>query len=237
MKWQQISIFFMVYVALVLFHSACSISTVSPEIAGIDTDFYPLQIGRFSEYEVSETKYTFVDGTISRNFQLRELISDTLRLQDNTLAYRLERSSRLDSTQEWQVDSIYVAYRDGNNLIRVESSIPYLKLVYPLRVNNTWNGNLFNNNNGNTPEKYKLSSLINDSLVLGRKTRVIKIIQRSDSNCRTNTYSLETYAENIGLIERIYKSYGYKESDPPCTGRAIIEVGKDYRERIVKVGN
>jgi len=238
MKLRNAFFVMVVFLLMMAINLSCSTDTVSPEIAGITSDFYPLKIGRYAIYDVEETKYTFVNGTINRKYQIKELISDTFRLQDKTLAFRLERYSRNDTAQEWSLDSIYVAYKTGTEFIRVESSIPYLKLKYPLRTNVTWNGNLYNNNSGDVPEIYKVLSLsnINDSTILGQKSRVIKVLHRSDSNCTSNYYSHEKYAENIGLIERVYRSYGYKETSPPCTGPANVEVGKDYRERIVEVG-
>jgi len=238
MTWRNSFLLFLIGATLVFIQVACETNTVSPDVVGISGDYYPLEVGRYSIYKASETKYTFVDGIIKRDFFIRELISDTVRLQDKTIAFRIERASRKDTAFPWQLDSIYIAYKKGNELIRVESSIPYVKLLFPLKYNSTWNGNLYNNNGGNIPEIYRVIKITNstDSSILSTKRRLIQVLHRADSNCRTNTYETETYAENIGLVERTYRNYGYKESDPPCTGPAIIEVGKDFKQTLIEVG-
>lgn len=209
--------------------SGCAVSELPSTDVADFSDYYPLKIGTERIYAVNDVRFTFVDGTRESNYELKELVADTFRLNDGNLAWRLERYTRASSSDEWQVDSVFSIWKSGNQLIRSESSIPYLKLVFPIVNGATWNGNAFNNNDPDNFSLYR-ASVLRDTTIAGERVRTIKVVQKADSNCRTNEQAYEVYAAKIGPIKRRIRRLVYAETNPPCSGVDSVEVGRDYTE-------
>jgi len=216
----------------------CSSSSLSPSDVKSAESYYPLEKGNFIIYDVVETDYTFVDGTKNFLYQLKETVKDTLTLQDGQLAYKLERYTRTDTTQDiWDFDSLWVAYKTASQAIKYESNVPYVKMVFPLKLNTTWNGNQLNNNSPDISESWKVVKYGTPTTINGVGfNRTIDIIHRSDSSCRGKFHKEEIYADGIGLVYRAYINYTYEETDPPCTPPFKIEVGQYYIEKYRRHG-
>ncbi|MFY8033389.1 MAG: hypothetical protein ACOVMN_02650 [Flexibacteraceae bacterium] len=218
--------------------SACSTSSLSPSDLNSSEAYFPLEKGSFIIYDVEQTDYTFVDGIINRTYQLRELVKDTVTLQGGQIAYQLERAIRTDTTVDvWTIDSIWVAYRTNTQAVRYESSVPFVKLVFPLKRTSNWNGNQLNNNLPDITENWKVTEFEREKVINGRRfDKTITVIHRSDSSCRGKYNKEETYAQGIGLVYKTYTNFTYEETDPPCTPPFNIEVGRYYVERFRRSG-
>jgi len=218
--------------------AACSTSSLSPSDLNSSEMYFPLEKGNYIIYDVEQTDYTFVDGTIERKYQLREWVKDTLTLQDGQLAYQLERAIRTDTTIDvWTIDSVWVAYKTNNLAVRYESSVPFVKLVFPIKRNSNWNGNQLNNNLPDIIENWKVTSFETEKVIGNRKfDKTITVSHRSDSSCRGKYNKEEIYAQGIGLVFKTYTNFTYEETDPPCTPPFKIEVGRFYVERFRRSG-
>jgi hypothetical protein len=231
-------ILFSVFVILSSLIVACSTNSLSPSDLNSSEAYFPLEKGNFIIYDVHQIDYTFVDGTIDRKYQLREWVKDTLTLQDGQLAYQLERAVRTDTTIDiWTVDSIWVAYKNKTQAVRYESSVPFIKLIFPIKRNSNWNGNQLNNNLPDIVENWKVTNFEAEKIINDRKFgKTITINHRSDSSCRGKYNKEETYAQGIGLVYKTYTNFTYEETDPPCTPPFKIEVGRFYEEKFRRSG-
>lgn len=230
--------FFAVLVVFCGLMAACSTNSLSPSDLNLSESYFPLEKGSFIIYDVEQTDYTFVDGIIERKYQLREWVKDTLTLQDGQLAYQLERATRVDTTvDEWAIDSIWVAYKTNTQAVRYESSVPFVKLIFPIKRNSIWNGNQLNNNLPDIVENWKVTAFETSKVINARKfDKTITVNHRSDSSCRGKYNKEEIYAQGIGLVSRTYTNFTYEETDPPCTPPFKIEVGRFYVEKFRRSG-
>jgi hypothetical protein len=109
--------------------------------------YFPLQIGRYAEYQVDSVVYDFGPGNntlrdSSRTF-VREEITDTLRDNTGQLLFVVERSERKSDTLPWEIRRVWSAARTHTQAIRTEDNLRFLRLVFPFDRRTRWDGNLW----------------------------------------------------------------------------------------------
>ncbi|MFN0012935.1 MAG: hypothetical protein ACKVU2_00165 [Saprospiraceae bacterium] len=124
-----------------------------PEPPFIPTDveaqylYYPLEVGKFTEYRVDSIVYDFgTNGGTLRDTTsrlVREEITDTVRDNTGALVFLVERSERPNDTQPWAVMQIWSASRTPTQALRTENNLRFLRLVFPFDTRTRWNGNLW----------------------------------------------------------------------------------------------
>lgn len=206
--------------------------TIEPDDKRLGYIYFPLEIGKYITYEVDEKNYTIVDS--NRVFyQLKEIVADTFTNLSGQKQFVLERYRRNNELENWQIDSVWSAVRTGSQAIKFENNIPYIKLVFPVERNSSWNGNAYNNKGEVT---FRVSEL--------RKSRefnnlslpnTVKVLMGNDSSLVTQVKREEIFAENIGLVfmERINVRF---KSDPANLGKGIIESGKIEKFTVIDFG-
>lgn len=201
--------------------------------ARIGYDFFPLETGRFIEYDVQEVRYSVTAPPAVTTYQVRERVGQAFTQTEGIASYRLERFRRSDESQPWQPDSVYALRRETTRAIRTEHNLAYLKLVFPVSEGLRWNGNAFN---ANGPETYELRNL-DQPLRVGNQVfdRTLIVVQQADSSLVSLQRRTEGYARNVGLIYRENTRLFYCNS-PNCLGKGIIDFGTTLRYRIRTYG-
>ncbi len=220
MKISYLSLFFAVSG---LWISSCSPDT-TPEELDIDYgyEYFPLEIGKFLEYRLDSVIYDTTSIGVTRDTNVwfsREEVVDTFRDLSNELNYRIERSQRKSSADPWEIQSVYAAILKDNQAIRIEDNFRFIKMVFPLRLGDIWDGNIFIDDEtiitvaGESIEPFKSWSYELDGLdeqIIVNNTpydSVMTIFQANnqegpDPNLIELRYSKEEYAKNVGLIRR-----------------------------------
>jgi hypothetical protein len=215
-----------------LFVAACT-SSIEPDGSRLGFDYYPLEIGYATVYEIEENEYQ-VNGTLNTRFyQLKEVASDTFRTLSGQKAYRLERFVRDNASRPWEIDSVWSVVKTTTQVIKTENNIPFIKLVFPLREGLRWNGNALNNQGERIYEvqDFRRPTRI-DILDFERSLRVR---QFNDSSLVTQLKSEEMYAQNVGLIYAEKINVRFREGE--FLGQGQIEFGTIYKQRIIAYGN
>jgi hypothetical protein len=81
---------------------------------------------------ISETK-TYV----------REEIVDTLLDNLGNTLFKVERFTKKDSISQWEISKVLTQAMYDNQAFRTEDNLKYIPLVFPIRENKSWNGNVF----------------------------------------------------------------------------------------------
>lgn len=185
-------------------------------------DFYPLEKGRYVEYDVIETSYSLVGLSITKTYQLKEVLRSSFTDLTNQEAFRLERFRRENATQSWRLDSVWTVKQMADQLVRTENNISYIKLSYPARKGNKWNGNALNSLG---KDDYEMDAA-DKSYRFNEKQydNVLTVKQQDDSTLVSQDRRIERFAKEIGLV--------YKEStilflcaQPGCVGQGKIDYG------------
>ncbi|MCZ6693911.1 MAG: hypothetical protein O6939_08405 [Bacteroidetes bacterium] len=216
---------------------ACSNETINPGGQRVGFAHFPLEIGLFREYEVEDINLLFNGQNDTSNFLLRELIVDSVDNDDGTINYTLHQFSRQDTTQTWSLDSVWTTRRTAIQGIVVENNTPFVKLVFPVDENKTWDGNVLNTKEFdeyqmvNVFREFVIDSL--ESISFGNTITVIQNDFRD--NITMIDVRTEVYAENIGLV---YKNIEILQfcADPDCVGLEIVEVGRKLKQKIIDFG-
>lgn len=148
----------------------------------------------------------------SFRFQLREWIES--RFTDNTgnTNQRVFIYKRLNDSFNWEPYKTVTTIVNDQGFQRMEDNLRTLKLVFPITLQKSWNGNIYNSLGAADFEYTSVYSpgaigkFSFDSLVL--------VQQAQDSNFVEKKFRKEVYASRIGLVYGQYDSVYYQSYNP-----------------------
>lgn len=196
--------------------AACREGTIVEELdVDYGYEYFPLEIGKYREYQVDSIVYDFDGSTpiiLNTTTFVREAITDTLRDNTDDLNFVIERSTRLDASQNWTVRDIWVAKRGEAQAEQVEENLRFIKLVFPLRNGVSWDATDFFDKNqtvfvaGESIQQYKrwFSEVlsIDQNVTVGNNSfsEVVSVSHANDENQIELRQAEEKYAKNVGLV-------------------------------------
>ncbi|MPR35168.1 hypothetical protein [Salmonirosea aquatica] len=215
------------YGLLVLVMAACQApDAVNQEGAGYT--YFPLEAGRFTEYEVNEIRYTVTSPTPkSTTYYLKEVCGQPYSGLTGVEQFPIERYKKGTLEANWVLDSVWTAYRLPDRAVRIENNTAFVKLAFPLVEEGTWNGNLLNTQ---PEEAYKVHFEVPfpaQSDFPGSLT----VVQRQDSSIVSLYKRHEVYAPGVGLVYKEDTAWEYCQ-EPACIGSGKIDTGT---RRIIKI--
>ncbi|MEM9673096.1 MAG: hypothetical protein ACFB15_12540 [Cyclobacteriaceae bacterium] len=217
---------------------ACETEFIEPSSNRLGTNYFPLEVGNFREYLVQEIAYSLVNEPDTQQFYLREVVTDSFPGQGGEVVYRLERSSRFTSDQEWELDSIWTARTNPQRVVVVENNIPLVKLVFPITNGLAWDGNALNAKPADTYELQSTPEMLLEEIESPLDTLLnqsITVVQSEISSLVSDSIFSETFVDQVGLFYKKSIAIEYcAEAD--CLGELIPEFGRDYRQTLVAYG-
>lgn len=204
--------------------------------AAVDYSYFPLKLKRWIIYNVM---YIDINENFGRHdtsrYQLKEIIDTVFLDNSNRTNYRVERYTRPGSGYSWEIKDVWFECIADNSAQKVEENIRYVKIRFPVELNKTWNGNIFNTLD---EQDYKITSLdTQDTIIQNAFNEVMTVTQEDKLNAIEKYYSIEKYAKNIGLVSKqiIDISSAYTSSTIPIEQR--IKVAELYYQDILTYGN
>ncbi|OFX19591.1 MAG: hypothetical protein A2033_10155 [Bacteroidetes bacterium GWA2_31_9] len=217
----------------VVFITACKKQDTSVS-KSIDFSYCPLNVGDWITYEIVDINIDIpsdVNDTI--NYQLKEII-DSSYLNNNEQVYRIERYVKLNDTANWEIKDVWLANYTTNSFQKVEENIRFVKLIFPIILDNTWNGNAYNMND---PKEYKITSIdLPETINTLHFDSVLHVTQLNISNLIEKKVEIEKYAKNIGLVYKEQTDiYSDKITDEPIEERP--KIATIYKMTIINYGS
>ncbi len=223
---------------------SCENETIPAGETDLRHSFYPIDSISTWEYRMDSIIYDN-DGLrvdSSMTFLRENIIGSFIDVEGDT-SYHLEISRKNDPTDQFVVSDLWVLRREANSLQRVEENLNFVKLTFPPIMGSTWNGNLFDELIdvfvAGDPIKvyknweYKYLEEIDEMMINGIMfTNVIKVQQADSENNIEKRYSIEYYAEGVGLIKREQQIYD-SQKDPTIPWEERTEQGYSLRQTIV----
>ncbi len=188
-------------------------------------EYFPLETGRFWEYDVEEHHWNYNRDSVVR-CQFRERIDTVFLGATGEPTYRIVRSRRDDSLGVWREDSTLALVNTADLLRSTSNNVPAIELLFPVREGKSWNPNLFNS--ATTYAGLRTYAGMDASLTLpygrsfARTLRVIDEPQNSEVNRREQE---SAYAWGIGRIYRRRQILDYCNSQQVAEGRCQIGSG------------
>ncbi len=228
---------------LLLLLAACYSREIGPRTSG--SEYYPLKVGLYWIYDVTETKITQLGGQTVNTYQLKVQITDSV-LTSGAVMYTMHRFTRTDATAAWSATTTWSARKDQFQAVQQEGNTPFVILSFPLSEGKTWDGNSANNLGGKDKcsngeikcDNYSVSGLAkrfeSGSLFYDNS---VTIIENNDSDPIVGTdIRKEVYAAATGLVYREVNQLQYCTVGD-CIGKQIVENGTIVKQSLNDYGS
>ncbi len=204
-----------------IFFQSCPSGTEAEPIE-FGYDYFPLEIGKYIEYDVDSIIYDIGAGNNvmvrENSIQIREEVADSFSDNEGRIVYRIERFERNDEAEEWRVKDVWSTTVTDRQAERIEENLRFIKMIFPVSENtDPWDGNKYIDDNlvisvaGESISIFKnwlyQYNQINIPLEVNGLNfdDVVEIYQAADSNFIELRLSYEQYARGVGLIKREMK--------------------------------
>ncbi len=234
---------------------SCSENEVIPDPIARGMDYYPLAVGDYRVYKVTDIKYQHNRVISEEEFLMREWVVDSFLDQTNVLTYKIIRSVRPDAQSEWFDDSVMTVTKGHSSVILTKDNTKYVKLVFPVKEGKTWLGDMYNDhiikddpNPYVSKEVYRYKAIDQpyrtEDLLFEETVTILQGQQNVDPNDPDylSTYykdRREIYARGIGKVYRIFYHLKYE----PCIteecntdDEAAILDGHERYEELIEYG-
>lgn len=218
----------------------------SVTIVPADTNYYPLAVGDFRIYNVTDTIWTRNVKSYNQ-FQFRERVAEEYVDATGRQAFRVIRSRRNTATDPWVDDSVLVVSPAAGNVLVTRNNVRRVELIFPVREG-FWNANAFNNMNDvkeenlrytNTEKPFTTTS--GSSTVTYPKTLTTSTPDEQEDPTYINAFYYlrvrQVYALGEGPVFRSRRRFIYTEpgtADLPVPG--VIYRGATRTEVLVEKG-
>lgn len=213
-------------VIFTVYFSSCERHMDDP--VNLGHEYFNLSEGHFNIYEVDSTVYDdFLGQVFHYKYQVKEVNKGFFTASNGKSSMRIERFIRDNGQTNWQIKNVWTATLTPSQALKNEENITYVKLVFPLKKNKTWDGNSFN---ANQQQDYKITAL-HEPFSDGGLTfdSTLTVLQNEFRTLIGDHYQSEIYARGVGMIAK--KSIALdKEID------GTIIRGVDYSYRLLETG-
>lgn len=200
-------LFILAVVAMSLAIISCKKKTEPITKPDLGEAYYPGTIGKYIIYDVDSIvfdEFTF-DSTFYK-YQIKEKIEEEYTDSQGRPALKLVRyikkfSATVSYTaMPWTIKDVWQVNITNKSVEIVEENIRFVKLTFPVKENNTWNGN-----STNTKEEWEYKYNYTDKTeTIGGVPfeKVLFITQKDFPTLISREYYVEKYAKDIGLVYR-----------------------------------
>jgi hypothetical protein len=180
-------------------------------------DYYPGKKGNYIVYDVDSISYTKLPAidTFTYKFQIKEKIDTIFTDNQNRPTLKIIRYKKIYSAtipysqMTWTLQNVWAANITKTTAEVVEENIRLTKLIFPARLNATWNGNA-QNTLGEWDYKY---TVYDSPATIGGISfgKTLKVTQKYFPSAISYQNYYEQYAKGVGMIYRIIEDYDYQD--------------------------
>ena len=207
---------------IVLFSCSKEKDEVTPINVGYS--YAGLNLGSYIVYDVDSHHYNlpFNIDTIVQ-FQIKEVVDSKYTDLEGEEAFKIIRYRRDSVNGLWVVLDVWNSKITATNYQKVEENVRFVKLVFPVRENTTWNGNVKNvlgeqiYEYTSAHKQETVGTLVFDS--------VATILQFEDVNLVQERLFEEKFAAGVGLVYK--KTRDVNNAFSSSQGLWFPDVGED----------
>lgn len=227
------------YFCILLFASFVILSCKKKSTETPDTgqSYFPTKTGTYIIYDVDSTYYDdFYVPTkvVNTKYQLKEKIQSIYYDNQNRQTARVERYVRYNENNtmsSWKLKNVWAQNLTTTTAERVEENIRYIKLIFPVQLNKTWN----TNNQNFIVERNLNYKSINENETIGNATYInVLTTEFNDGEdiLTKREYQSEKYVKNIGLVYRNIISVQSQPNPNATTEELQLFYAKPIMDRI-----
>lgn len=168
-------------------------------IPNLSYNYAGLRTGNYIIYNVDSIFYDDFTATIDTfHFQIKEHLASTFTDLQGDPAYRIERFKKYPDSTHWELIDVWQSKITINNYQKVEENDRFVKLIFPVRANKTWDGNNFNNLG---EQLYEYTTVHQAENIGGIAfDSVATVTQINDVNLISENLFIEKFATDIGMV-------------------------------------
>lgn len=220
-----------VFLLTFVLFTSCDSDTPEPDASRLGFTFFPLETGIFRVYDAEEIRYSVL-GFDTIRYQLKEQVVDSFLNQTDTYTYVVHRFSRQDENTQWGLDSVWTARQTPIQAISIENNVPFIKLVFPVKEDVSWDGNALN---ANESDDYTIRDPFESKTYKDEEKRTVTVVQGDEEDLLIKDERKEIFAEHIGLVEKTFIKLAFCD-DSECFGQKVIERGKALQLTLIDYG-
>jgi len=183
--------------------------------APFDYGYFPMQVGDSLIYNVHVRDSDLID--VDSSYQLLERVESIFDDNEARPTFRLERYVRTNDSSPWSIYKVWTANLTTALAEKKEDNITFIKLIFPVEKNATWNGNAKNIYMNDDLGDYQITGL-DQPLSLGTLNfdSALTVTQLNADNLIESRYYIEQYAKGTGMvykeqIDSLQNNSGYKK--------------------------
>lgn len=200
--------------------------------------YFPTQIGRYVIYDMDSTFWDdFLKVKSLHKYQLRYTIADTFRDNQKRLSYRIDVHIRKNDALAWNTSRVIYVTPTETHLEFVESNLRFIKHVFPISNNISWNGNSminsldqdytyfqgWNYNYSNLGLSYNNGkSYYENTVTVNQADDSLNNPETMPNDYAFRTYSKEVYGYDIGLVYREMTHWTYQPTIGYRNGYSVV---------------
>jgi len=205
--------FLFLFASLCFILQGCQDTFIEVDSVADGSNYYPAETGKYWVYKVDSTIVVRRGNLRNSTSYVKETLESSFINPNGDSAYVLTRSFSKNPEGPFFPTDRWVLEKNSDGVVRIEENLQFLKMVFPIRVGDTWDGNRFDPRirvliGQEEIEQYKEWSYEVIRNKLSRTVNgieypnVLEIEQANDVNDIENRYSKEYYAPDVGLIKR-----------------------------------
>ena len=204
-------------------------------------DYFPLEVGRFQVYRVTEEVYTAGKKVPIKTWYEKHEITREIEVSQNGKKVIVSISTRNNPSEYWQKNKEYSVESLPDKIIVSKDGEVLTPLIFPYSSKLEWDGYQYFQLGKDDPRQRSLHHyedmdipLKVDSLEFAR---TLKVSERTDTT-RQITYRLgfKIYASGVGMIEDEQTDFEYLQENGELVGDKVIGSGVSRIKRIVDYG-
>ncbi|MDG1476105.1 MAG: hypothetical protein P8Q14_03080 [Vicingaceae bacterium] len=196
-------------------------------------DYAALEVGKYVVYDVDSFFYDDFNGMIDSSFyQIKEVVDSEFTDLEGDEAFKIIRYRKESDTTGWVLIDVWQSKLTTTNFQKVEENVRFVKLIFPINKNDTWNGNSLNNNES---EEYDYTAVDQAETIGGNAlSSVLTVLQFEEINLIEEKTFTEKYAKGIGLVYK--KSVDLTKEYNTATGEFERSLGYDITMTLSSYG-
>lgn len=223
-----------IFLIAVLYLFSCDTRETEPTDIVLEMEYFPLRKGVYQVYQVKEISYNLISGNQTKNYFLKEIVADSFFNGANNYTFIINRYKKDNLQENWKIDSAWSSRIQGNQIIKVENNVPYVKLVFPVSSGKTWNGNAYNIKG---EEIYKMDSVGKPKTINNLPfDNTLVQYQKKDSSSISQDYRVEVYAKGVGMIHKKSIITTNHQENGSLVFPIKIDMGLDLTQTIIEYG-
>lgn len=198
-----------------------------------DLEYFPIDSGLTRFYQVDSIYWDdFTGNHDTVSYELKEILAGVYYDNQGREGQRIERYKK-DEDGNWNIFKVRNSLRTNTTAEVTEENIRYIKLTFPVELNERWNGNSFNDFGNLT---YRYEKVGSDQFGGFNFQETVKVLQDDDPpNLLEDRYGEEYYAKGTGLYFRKNISLRFVFPDPTPFNGPDTASGFIYIEKLTAV--